>query len=311
MPNSLVTYDQELGLVFLDGRLELPEAWRRKLAQHNYQSTLRAWGKFSKDGEATRHQSYQQHIGGLADAYHYAIRHEIVYVIGRLEQLLGLESGTIDQAIQLAIATHDLGKLDRKWQHWARAWQHLVSAKTGWANQYHEPGETYFFAKTDYDYRSKEQRDWQKELAEKRPHHACESVMIGKKLLATSLGITSPRSPNIPVLRAVCAAIARHHTPQAREYGETRLDARAIQAFKEAVALVQRDDAWNYESELLTLAFGKGQLEAANANRSVLTRPDMFSSQEELYETWLYFVIVRALRLADQRADLFVSFRSF
>jgi CRISPR-associated endonuclease/helicase Cas3 len=312
MPNSLVTYDRDLGLVFLDGRLKLPEAWRQQLAQSNYQSTLRLRKWFAKDGEATRHQTYQQHIGGLADAYHYAIYHEMSYTMHCLEQLLKLEPGSVDQAIQLAIATHDLGKLDHKWQRWARAWQRLVAAKTNWADQYHEPGTSYFFAKTDYDYRSKEQREWQKELAEKRPHHACESVMIGQDLLATSLGIDSEDSPNLPVLRAVCAAIARHHTPQAHEYGETRLDPRAVQAFKEAIALVRRDDAWGYDSALLNLSFKGGDLDPVNVSGSSdLTRPDLSNAQEALYETWLYFVIVRALRLADQRADLFVSFRGF
>lgn len=310
MPNSLVTYDRDLGLVFLDGRLKLPEAWQQKLAQSNYQSTLRPRKWVTKDGEATRHQTYQQHIGGLADAYHYAIYHELTYTLRCLEQLLKLEPGTIDQAIQLAIATHDLGKLDHKWQRWARAWQRLVAAKTNWADQYREPGASYFFAKTDYDYRSKEQREWQKELAEKRPHHACESVMIGQDLLAASLSIISEDSPNLPVLRAVCAAIARHHTPQAHEYGETKLDPRAVQAFKEAIALVRRNDAWHYDSALLNLSFKGGDLDPVNTSDSLdLTRPDLVNSQDALYETWLYFVIVRALRLADQRADLFASFR--
>jgi CRISPR-associated endonuclease/helicase Cas3 len=312
MPNSLVTYDRDLGLVFLDGRLELPEAWQQKLAQSNYQSALRPRKWFSKDGEATRHQTYQQHIGGLADAYHYTIYREMTYTLRCLEQLLKLEPGTIDQAIQLAIATHDLGKLDHKWQRWARAWQRLVAAKTNWADQYREPGASYFFAKTDYDYCSKEQRDWQKELAQKRPHHACESVMIGQDLLAASMNIDSEDSPNLPVLRAVCAAIARHHTPQAHEYGETKLDPRAVQAFKEAIALVRRDDAWSYDSALLNLSFKGGDLDPVNiSSSSDLTRPDLANAQDALYETWLYFVIVRALRLADQRADLFTSFREF
>jgi CRISPR-associated endonuclease/helicase Cas3 len=310
MPNELITYDPALGLVFLDGRLELPEAWQRKLAQSNYQSALRPRKWFAKDGEATRYQTYQQHIGGLADAYHYAIHHEMAYTLGCLERLLGLAAGTIDQAIQLAIATHDLGKLDHKWQRWARAWQRLVAAKTNWTDQYREPGASYFFAKTDYDYRSKEQREWKKELTEKRPHHACEGVMIGQDLLAASLGVTSEDSLNLQVLRAVCAAIARHHTPQAHEYGETRLDARAVQAFKEAITLVRRDDAWSYESALLNLSFKGGDLDPVNTSESPdLTRPDVVNDPEVLYETWLYFVIVRALRLADQRADLFASFR--
>ncbi len=163
----------------------------------------------------------------LADAYHYAIVRELGYVMARLEQLMGLQPDTIDHAIQLAIATHDLGKLSREWQRWARAWQDLYMQKKDWAVHYREPASDYFFAKTNYDYRDRDQRNWQKELTCTRPHHACESVKAAENLLAHSLDITHEQSPNLPVLRAVCYAIAHHHTPNAHEYGATSIDPRA------------------------------------------------------------------------------------
>jgi len=301
MPQRVVTYDKDLGLVFLDGRIALPEAWRQRLEAQHYQSGLLPSKFAADDGVPTRMQSYREHIGGLADAYHYVIRHELAYAMQHLESLMGLEEGTIDHAIQLAIATHDLGKLDAQWQRWARAWQRLLYAKKQWSRPYQEQDPSFFFAKTDYDYRSNEQREWQKELSIKRPKHACESVMVGRKLILHSLGVASTASPNYAVARAVCSAVAHHHTPTAHDYGATNIPKGALAAVEEAFEVVRRGSGWNYELGRLARKFERGDLSPVNA----LTRPDVVSGPEKLRETWLAFLIVRALRLADQRADLY------
>jgi CRISPR-associated endonuclease/helicase Cas3 len=311
MSNQLVTYDKELGLVFRDGRLSLSAEWQRRLDAQPYQSTLRERRRSARDGQATSMQSYEKHIGGLADAYHYGIYRELGYVTVHLEQLMGLAPGTIDHAIQLAIALHDLGKLSRDWQRWARAWQRLYMEKTNWTAQYREPANDYFFAKTNYDYRAREQRDWQKELAYTRPHHACESVKVAEDLLAHSLNITSEQSPNLPVMRAVCYAIAHHHSALASEFGATSIDPRARAAIEKAIQLVRREGTWPYDLQLLNLAFDKGDLAPENAStrneERQLTLPNVASSDKDRLETWLAFLITRALRLADQRADRYVS----
>lgn len=310
LPNQLVTYDKDLGLVFRDGRLPLSLAWQASLDAQPYQSVLCKRRKSSRDGQATEMQRYEQHIGGLADAYHYALSRELGYVMARMEQRMGLQAGTIDHAIQLAIAAHDLGKLSREWQRWARAWQHLYMEKTAWTAQYQEPGSDYFFAKTNYDYRDREQRNWQKTLSLARPHHACESVMIAEDFLAHSLNITDKHSPNLPVLRAVCYAIAHHHTPLASEYGATRIDPRARSVIEKAIVSARRETSWPYDLQLLNLAFEKGDLAPENASTRNEARqmslPNASASREDLLETWLAFLITRALRLADQRADRYI-----
>jgi CRISPR-associated endonuclease/helicase Cas3 len=309
LPNELATYDSQLGLVFLDGRLTLPESWQRRLEGQGYQSALCGRRRSLSSGKATSMQSYEQHISGLADAYHYAIRHELAYTMQRLETLMDLEPGTLDQAIQLAIATHDLGKLDERWQQWARAWQRLYTEKTGWAAYYEEPKDDYFFAKTNYDYRSREQRQWKKELKCSRPPHACESVRISRRMLIDALKITSANSPNQPVLRAIGYAIAHHHTTDAHTYGATRVSPSALASIEKALLVVRRDgsDSWSYDLQKLNLSFEAGDLFPANASSGQFSRPDVASGPQERLETWLAFVIVRALRLADQRADRYAS----
>ncbi len=306
MSRKIVTYDKELGLVFLDGRITLPLAWKQRLEAQNYQSCSLPQKSGKRDGGPTRIQSYKQHIGGLADAYHYAIYHELAYAMRCLEQCMHLETGTIDHAIQLAIAAHDLGKLDTQWQRWARAWQRLLYEKGQWSEPYQERDAAFFFAKTDYDYQSKEQQKWQKELSVKRPKHACEGVVAGRKLIMHSLGVNSAESPNIPVVRAICSAIAHHHTPTAHEYGATKISTQARTAIKNAFEVVCRDGSWSYDLERLLLTFEKGDLLPINASQGRSTQPDLASGPEKLLETWLAFLIVRALRLADQRADRYL-----
>ena len=305
IPNQLATYDKQLGLVFLDGRLELSEAWLQKLKEQDYQSALRERKQSAFSDQTTRVQRYEQHIGGLADAYHYGLRSELAYTMKCLEDLMGLQRGAIDLAIQLAIATHDLGKLDTKWQQWARAWQRLRSKKTNWATHYQEPDDRYFFAKTDYNYRSKEEKEWQRELPEKRPPHACESVAAGKTMIAQSLGISGPGSPMLPVLRAISYAIAHHHTTSAHEYGATSISPAAVKAVEKALEYIRREGVWTYDLQRLELSFAKGDLFPVSLSRGKFTQPDVTPDTEELLETWLAFLLVRALRLADQRADFY------
>ena len=217
---------------------------------------------------------------------------------------MGLSHGLIDQAVRLAIACHDLGKLNQAWQQWALSWQTLVSQKLR-RDPYQLPDPSYCFAKTDYNYHSSEQRQWQKEVQPKRPTHACESVAIGRNLIGTSLGITkTDNQDRLPVLRAICAAIARHHTSQASKHGTAILNEKARAAAEAALKIAHGGAAWSYNSfSLVTHIPQENDLLPFNVNSQnpKLTVPSHGKRKDEL-ETWLYFVIVRALRLADQRA---------
>ncbi|GCF11249.1 CRISPR-associated helicase Cas3' [Dictyobacter arantiisoli] len=306
LPGQLATYHPALGLVFLDGRLPLSESWRQQLQEHPYQSSKRERSDDAVHKKPTRQQNYEQHIGGLADAYHYVLYDELSYSMSSLEERMYLKPGSIDHAIQLAIATHDLGKLDRRWQRWARAWQRLRYEKGQWSTPYHEPASSFFFAKTNYLSGSSKERDWQQELSQqgiKRPHHACEGVAVSRRFLRHSLGILNGKDPMMAVLRATCTAIAHHHTTDAHEYGETHIHPSALPTIDTALKSVQRESPWAYDLAQLTLELKKGEF-PKNVTPPALTRCDVSDEQARL-ETWLAFLIVRALRLADQRADFY------
>src|SRR5947207_2624060 len=192
----------------------------------------------------------------------------------RLEKEMGLSAGMVDQAVRLAIACHDLGKLNQLWQQWAMAWQKLLWVQQDRTTPYQLPNTDFCFAKTDYDY-SREQRKLQNQVYPKRPHHACESVAVGRNLIGASLGITKNSGKEyIPVLRAICGAIARHHTSQASVYGSVKLNEQAKKAAAEALREAHQNEAWSYDIAQLKTSIDKGDdLAPATASTPKLTRP--------------------------------------
>ncbi|HEX3641750.1 MAG TPA: CRISPR-associated helicase Cas3', partial [Ktedonobacteraceae bacterium] len=311
LPNALATYHPELGFILRDDWESLWPQWTV------YQSTLPEKARpDEEDGTASNkkqlgkkpdykpivRRSYQEHVSGLVYAYNYGISQQVTYVASKLEALLELPQGSIDHAIRLAIACHDLGKLSGQWQKWALEWQQLLYERMHW--QPYQQDTNFFFAKTDFDSGSPEQRKWQHDTKTKRPNHACESVALGSSLISDSLGITSLDSKYIPLWRAVCGAIARHHTPTADEYNSMQLKQGVQTVIEEALERAREGQPWTYNAKLIsTTPMKAGKLQPENSNRSYITRPNQGRLQE--LETWLYFVIVRALRLADQRADDF------
>lgn len=299
LPTQLATYHEELGFVLLDGRLLKDST--------GYQSTPPLSDK-NTDPKKPKYaplkvESYLHHITGLMSAYSYdngGIRHNIRYVTSRLEECMNLPSGSIDHAICLAIACHDLGKLSKTWQDWAWSWQKLLCEQQSSLSAL--PELPFFYAKTEFD-NSQEQRDLQRGMKLKRPNHACESVVIGRDMIADSLGINDENSKLLPLFFAVCGAIARHHTPSAHTYDSVVLASGAEEAIREAIAQVQQSAFWQYNLSLLeTKAIKGSNLVPDNVGDSEITIPKRGRMHE--LETWLYFVIVRALRLADQRAGI-------
>lgn len=299
-PSHLARYDDTLGFVLLDGQLDV-EA-------NGYQSKKLDKRRSGSEMMGSQRTSYQGHITGLVGAYNAGIAEDLHFLVRQVEQAMELKPGTVDQAIRLAIACHDLGKLDQQWQAWAFAWQTLVYKEQGRNYEFTLPYPAYCFAKTDNRYTA-QYRQLQEKVTPKRPHHACESVAIGRKLLRDSLGVVEgAQRENEPVVRAVCGAIARHHTSQAHEYKPVTLSSHALEAAGEALRIAHQGQSWSYDAGLLRPQVAKGgDLAPETASSPLLTRPTLDDGQEGKLEALLYFLIVRALRLSDQRADTFAS----
>ena len=293
LPSALATYDADLGFRLLVDKAPTPRSW---VSQPIGRTRGMRGGYGGKQG------SYLEHITGLMRAYNYSVRRELVWVTQRLETRLGLTAGSIDEAVRLAIACHDIGKLARGWQAWAHGWQALLVERYGLAYMV-QPGRE-FLAKTDRLDDWRVEQAVRREMPMKRPTHACVGVRVAGNLIARRLLESGSAPGKVGRLAlATYSAIARHHAPTAREYDDATWDEAALAVIGEALA-VCGIPATPERLALLTLMEQKrGELsEAYLAEPSFDLCPDDPADTPAL-TTWLSFVIVRALRLCDQRAE--------
>lgn len=292
LPSALAAYDDELGfrLLLVDGA-----------ARSSGWVSQRTDGKRKRDrGYGGKQGSYVEHISGLKRAYDWSVRRELMWVGQRLEAELGLAPGSVDEAVRLAIACHDIGKLARDWQAWARGWQAALVARYG--EQYAvQPGRA-FLAKTDRPEDWREERALREGMRVKRPNHACVGVMAGGRLIAALL---LERNGNLPGAKALAlatwSAIARHHAPTAREYDQAAWDAEARGVIGQALAAC----GLSVTAERLAL-LDLGVKKAGELSVECLIAPEFdrdVTGRTPALTTWLGFVMVRALRLCDQRAE--------
>jgi CRISPR-associated endonuclease/helicase Cas3 len=293
LPSQLATYDKHLGFSLLIGAEAQSTGWT---------SQPHLGGRGPRELWGGKQRSYVEHITGLKRAYDWSVRREVAWVARRLEAELRLTAGSVDEAVRLAIACHDIGKLSRDWQRWARAWQALLTQQNA---GYAVRADRVFLAKTD------RLSDWQQERAVRdrlradnvrRPNHSCVGVIAAGRLIATYLLERSSEQPARSALTKVTwSAIARHHAPTATEYDQAEWDSAARAVIGEALAACGVA-APPERLELLTLAATPcGKLPG-----DYLLAPSFDlaeSSDLPRLATWLGFVIVRALRLCDQRAD--------
>jgi len=259
---SLVAYDEDVGFRFTpDGGGYTTESAPLTVER--------------KDVYAYQLQTYAEHVQAMGHLYENVLASRMAYAATRLEKKAHFFPCALDRAARLAIAIHDLGKLDERWQAWARAYQAQIGEPLPDANEMvvHTHKETH------------EHESMERSMNIRRPPHAAEGAIAGAKVAHYILGQSEG------LRRAVITAIARHHSAQTRTFDKYRLHPRAEDALSRALDAVRLDrSAVQY---LLT--------EPPNSileNQMLLLPPDN-------PDTWwlAYFLIVRALRLADMASS--------
>lgn len=276
---AIATYDPQLGLVLRDGRLDLE--WPHA----PFRSERVANRKRQREHYTYTQESYAEHIEGLFNAYRESrLLQEVAYIAQQLERALSLRPGSVDQAIRLAIACHDIGKLGIGWQRWAQGWQALLVETYPQHAAVYQPHK-YPFAHTDHE--GHIHRELERSFKTPRPNHACESAFLAAPLIEASLG-------DERLARATVAAIARHHSPKSQSYERIQLIPNARMYVQEMLDRVAFGQSWAYDIELLDEVIDDA--DTLSADEMTLPRRDIEA------EMWLYFVIVRVLRLADGRS---------
>lgn len=296
LPTKLAQYDQELGFVLLDPE-RLPGVVLPVPGEVAWQSKKMA-PKLHSAYISTRSgvQSYLEHISGLIHAYQRGLRSEMAWAATQLERELELPEGSIDASVRVALACHDIGKLTRGWQRWAHTWQQAVAAQDSGSRN---PQQGELLAKTDFDgSRASGHRDLQKTLKVKRPPHAVEGVALGEALLTAAIKDIASSGEQNRLLQALLTAIARHHTTHAQSNQEATLAPGAPAVIREALRLSTAGQPWADRIPML--------VQGAAIEENVLGDGEFIEMRQggnDQAGVWLYFLIVRALRLADQRAD--------
>lgn len=288
---ALVSYDDILGFRFAPGDPDFSQPAPAPQKRQRNDSD----GPFSY-----KRETYAEHIARLYQVYLRQVRDQTIAVQRQLAQRLGLGDGidSLDRAIRLMIATHDIGKLNQAWQQWARKWQR-EARKLPHATAAEQPAD-YMYAHTDYDSDDRDQRDLNKKMG-KRPNHAAESAWAALQLLyAISADYPTPAGIDSrnPLYVALISAIARHHAASAEGHvvdfvgdaKETKHRA-ARQAFDAALQRVGLCDTPQLQGKKVEWSFRSG--------------PDLCRALVEpsnTNEMLLYLLLVRILRLCDQRA---------
>jgi len=252
----------------------------------DWQSPPRERTRERKDFPPYERETFQEHVERMLRVYEHPfydrkedrqylpLGEELAYAARRLEAKHGWPEGALDRLARLIVALHDLGKLDQRWQAWAHRWQEEVGALRG---EDLAIAEDYMAAHTDYDGQDDAEEALSRKLYCMKPNHAVESAQAAEDLLWEQTGEQA-------LLRAALTVIARHHSAGASgRYG----DFRAHPAARAALAEVLE----GLDPTQVQWTFPEGTL-ARKLIRS--------ERQEELLP---YLLLVRALRLADQRSQ--------
>jgi CRISPR-associated endonuclease/helicase Cas3 len=229
-------------------------------------------------------ETFQEHVARMlrvyeqpfydrgADFQRLALGEELAYAAQRLEERYGWLAGTLDRLARRIITLHDLGKLDERWQKWAHRWQKEVSEVR---EEDLIVADDYMAAHTDYDGQDEAEEALNRRLGRMRPNHAAESAQAAEELLWEHFGEET-------LVRAGLTTIARHHSAGASgRHGDFHAHSSARAALGEVLE----------DIESVEWAFPAGTLARK------LVRP---KRQGELLA---YLLLVRALRLADQRSQ--------
>lgn len=140
---------------------------------------------------------------------------------------------------------------------------------------------------TDYNPEDPWHQSVEAEMPSSRPPHAAEGAVAVFKMLHQLLGVPGQDDPRFKLMKVIFSAIVRHHSPRADSYRGFDLHRAAETTLTQVLAAL---DAGGEAAKAVVTN------KRPKPINSFLVQPD---ARDELLA---YFLIVRALRLADQGA---------
>lgn len=309
LANSRYTYyDNQVGLLI-----------GVNITGNNFFASVRQNKRFTSEYKYQM-DTYVGHLGCLWTCWRYSftaqstklryesVRDELLQAGGALIRTKIFPDASPDETEALfeilvffAVICHDLGKLQISWQKSMRGWQAIAHQEFHGSNP-----KSHLIAHTDYNPENAAQRIALRkhEKNQPRPNHAVESAYISNDILKQSL---------IPLLQsyfeadeeqiefichAVLMAVGRHHSAWVEGFSEKT----TIQLHKDTQKTVMQ--SWKAIARFLPNIL---DMEEGNPSRLTYTATVNASKiktfgEDEIEYHQLYLLIVRALRLCDQRS---------
>ncbi|WP_448570993.1 CRISPR-associated helicase Cas3' [Trichothermofontia sp.] len=205
----------------------------------------------------------------------------------------------------LAVLMHDLGKLQGSWQRVMRGWQAIAHAQFGGRDP-----KQHLLAHTDYNPDEPEQKRALKafEKTHRRPNHAVEGAFLAWELLDQSLApLLETHFQATPdqvdgLMDVVLLAIGRHHSAWAGGWSTADVaKIRQLTLHPDASQAIRQ--SWRNLARFLPQTLN---LPLVTLKEQIYPVTDMelthFPNPEAEVYQHLYLLIVRALRLCDQRS---------
>lgn len=237
---------------------------------------LRAAGQPLWENIVYKKELYEDHIRRVLEALGEIILPELKYPAQELDRVAQWAKGSIEQAAWLVCLLHDVGKLDVKWQGWARAYQKEIKMPIEM---------TEALGHTEYDRRNEVHVVAEKTVAKrgyKKPHHAGEGAMATSAILAQVL--------DKRLAKAAMTAITRHHTPFAKECKIYKLEDQSKIHIKNTLVFVPAEVQASIDLRLVKV----------EEKSEVNSLPDYMATPSDNYGWMAYILLARALRRADQ-----------
>jgi CRISPR-associated endonuclease/helicase Cas3 len=262
---AFVEYDAEMGFRFSahgdPTRNDLNEPAPRSKREREYTYQL---------------EDYPRHIRAMTRVFESKWRDRLQFAAARLEQAQGWQSGSIERAARMAIACHDLGKLDVRWQKWARKYQEAIGEPIADPNLMI----VHTHSKTE------SHRQIEKTIQLKRPHHAGEGAIAVAKIANTFFSDTPDAREALR--KITLSAVARHHSAQTNSFDEKYL---LENAAREALFAALQNAG---------VAVSRGTMNDLLLRAPQTLLEKQILSGDDAREWWLaYFLIIRALRMSD------------
>lgn len=231
--------------------------------------------------------TYEEHIKWMIEIYEEEIKDNILFAIRKI-QAIKYEDFNFDEIIKYIIIIHDYGKLNNDWQKIMNAYQ---KAKEGNTNNQHE-----FLTHTDFDPRTQHDKKLMKEtlskLRAKKPNHAGVGAFVSYCVLPYILKLEKT-DENSQLLKIILTTILRHH-------GATTTKMPNYEVSNEAIKFINDGLIKDIIPE-----FYVGKTEKFPPFKKY--RGKDFATSHiiqfgNIIEIFIYFILVRTLRLCDQKS---------